>query len=959
MNPQNKIQNHWDESWLEGENADYLESLYEQYLEAPQRLSEKWRRYFANLDQANEQTNNQTIPQNENINHSLVRKQFCVNGLFQARDSTGYISPEILEDERHQVNLLALIESFRFSGHLSAHTNPLQSVKDVIPREDLSLQHHELQQVDPNKLFHLGTFNLQQQPSLKNIVQALQQTYTGSLGIEYMHMMSLEEKAWIQRRLEFCQSSAVFSAENKQRILRKLIAAEDFEQYLHKRYIGQKRFSLEGGESLIPLLDELIQKGGENGVQKMVFGMAHRGRLNVLTNIMGKPTNQLFNEFAGIHADNTHMGDVKYHKGYSTQVKTAGESLHLVLAFNPSHLEIVGPVIAGSVRAGQTRRNDIKGDKTVAVVLHGDAAFAGQGVVMETFNMAQTRGFGIKGTIHIVINNQIGFTTSTIEDSRSSYYATDVAKIVNAPILHVNGDDPEAVILAARVALEYRLRFSKDVVIDLVCYRRHGHNEADEPSVTQPVMYRTINNLLTTQQKYTQTLIQQGVVTEEWVDYEHQYYRSRLDKGEAVLDEIDRHPPHIPSRVSWSKYRDTHWYQKVDTTLELSTVQQLAKQLLQLPSDFKINDRVSKIWQQRQQMLEGQKKVDWGFAENLAYASLLKQGYGLRLSGQDSGRGTFFHRHAVVHHQQQPQAYIPLQHISAQQGHCEIIDSLLSEAAVLAFEYGYAMTDPNTLVIWEAQFGDFANGAQVVIDQFISAGEQKWSRLCGLVMFLPHGLEGMGAEHSSARLERFMQLTAQDNFQVCIPSTPAQIYHLLRRQMLRLYRKPLVVMTPKSLLRHPEASNHLGDFVKGTFQVVIDDHHIDKEQAQRLILCSGKVYYDLIAMRQKLNLNSVAIVRLEQLYPFPKQHLVDIFELYPHVDELIWCQEEARNQGAWDSIKHRFGAYDYLHIACVSRSTAAAPAVGVYQVHQAEQHDLLKRALCESIQKNRKEWGVK
>ena len=955
MNPQNKRQNHWDESWLEGNNADYLESLYEQYLTAPEHLSAKWRKYFATMEVMDEQGDKS----NKYINHTQVRKQFCVNGLFQSRDQGGYISPQILEDERHQVNVLALIESFRFSGHLSAHTNPLQNHQQHSLREDLTLKHHNLHKIDPNKLFHLGTFNLQQQPSLQNIYHALQQTYTASLGIEYMHMMSLEEKAWIQRRLEFCQSTAAFSSAEKQRILRKLIAAEGFEQYLHKRYIGQKRFSLEGGESLIPLLDELIQKSGGNGVQKMVFGMAHRGRLNVLTNIMGKPASQLFNEFAGVSDDDTHMGDVKYHKGYSSHVKTAGESLHLVLAFNPSHLEIVGPVIAGSVRAGQTRRHDHQGDKTVAVVLHGDAAFAGQGVVMETFNMAQTRGFSIKGTIHIVINNQIGFTTSAINDSRSSYYATDVAKMVNAPILHVNADDPEAVILAARVALEYRLRFSKDVVIDLVCYRRHGHNEADEPSMTQPVMYRTINNLLTTQQQYTHTLMEQSVVSEEWVDYERQSYRQRLEKGAALSDDIDTYPANIPSRVSWSKYRDAHWYQPVDTALKLSTLKKLAQKLLHIPTDFQINNRVLKLWQQRQQMLAGQKKIDWGFAENLAYASLLNQGYGLRLSGQDSGRGTFSHRHAVIHHQAKRQAYIPLQHLSAEQGHCEVIDSVLSEAAVLAFEYGYAMTDPNTLVIWEAQFGDFANNAQVVIDQFISAGEQKWNRLCGLVMFLPHGLEGMGAEHSSARLERFMQLTAQDNFQVCIPTTPAQIYHLLRRQMLRLYRKPLVVMTPKSLLRHPQASNDLHDLVQGTFQVVIDDHQIDKTQVQRLILCSGKVYYDLIAMRQELDLKTVAIVRLEQLYPFPKQQLVDIFELYPQLEELIWCQEEARNQGAWDSIKHRFGAYDYLRIACVSRSTAAAPAVGIYRVHQAEQQALIQRALCEPIQKNSKEWGIK
>lgn len=938
VNKNNKQDTGWDDSLLEGENAEYLEILYEQYQDSPISVSSAWQSYFSSLEKAGSISE---LPK-----HSQVRKQFRVSGLFQSSNNSKCISPEILEDERHQVRVLQLIESFRLLGHLSAYTNPLCEADQVHIKEELTLKHHGLQKAASNKIFHLGSFNLQDKSTLNNIYRALQQTYTGCLGVEYMHMMSTTEREWMQRRLELCQSKVDISPYKKQRILRKLIAAESFEQYLHHRYIGQKRFSLEGGESLIPLLDELIQKGGSEGVQKIVVGMAHRGRLNVLINVMGKPTRDLFSEFAGVVDDPNQMGDVKYHKGYSSYVDTEGGSVHLALAFNPSHLEIVSPVIAGSVRAGQTRRGDHKGDRTVAVVLHGDAAFAGQGVVMETFSMAQTRGYGINGTIHIVINNQIGFTTSTLQDSRSSYYATDVAKMVNAPILHVNGDDPEAVILAARVALEYRLRFSKDVVIDLVCYRRHGHNEADEPAVTQPLMYQTIDALATIKQKYTQRLIEQGVITEEWVDTEMQAYRSHLDKGESVIECTNKSPIPLKYRVNWSKYAGIDWIHPViDSSLTLQVLQNLGRTLLALPGGFQLHERIARIWKQRSEMQQGQQAVDWGFAENLAYATLLEQGYGVRLSGQDSGRGTFFHRHAVVHNQVNADNYIPLQNLSSSQGKCEIIDSLLSEEAVLAFEYGYATTDPNTLVIWEAQFGDFANNAQVVIDQFISAGEQKWNRLCGLVMFLPHGLEGMGAEHSSARLERFMQLTAQHNFQVCIPTTAAQIFHLLRRQMIRPYRKPLVVMTPKSLLRHPDASSGLNVLADSIFQVAIDDEITDKAKVRRLILCSGKVYYDLQAAKQEYDLHDVAIVRLEQLYPFPEKVLLDIMKNYTAVKELAWCQEEPRNQGAWDSIKHRFHTRDYPKIRCVSRPPAAAPAVGVFKLHQQEQKRLILKAL--------------
>lgn len=933
----NSKQQQWDDSLLEGENAEYLERLYEQYQDSPNTLDDKWQRYFSELEQ--------NALDKETPKHSVIRKQFRANGLFHSFDKVGCISSEILEDERTQVRVLQLIESFRLVGHLSAHTNPLLEADQVEIKEELSLKYHGLQHVDPNKVFHLGSFNLHEKPTLSNIYHALSQTYTGCIGVEYMHMMSASEKEWIQRRLELCQSKASFTAEKKQHILRKLIAAESFEHYLHKRYIGQKRFSLEGGESLLPLLDELVQKGGYEGVQKVVFGMAHRGRLNVLINIMGKPTRDLFNEFAGIADDPSQMGDVKYHKGYSSHVETAGGVVHLALAFNPSHLEIVSPVIAGSVRAGQARRHDYKGDKTVAIVLHGDAAFAGQGVVMETFNMAKTRGYGIKGSIHIVINNQIGFTTSTSLDSRSSHYATDVAKMINAPILHVNGDDPEAVILVARVALEYRLRFSKDVVIDLVCYRRHGHNEADEPAVTQPMMYRKIKTLATTKQKYEKNLLNEGVISEEWLSHEMQQYRDKLDKGASVVACTNVSPIPLKYRINWRQYSGIHWDQATDTRVDMEKLQGLSQQLLTLPASFHLHDRIEKIWQQRNAMQAMRRKLDWGFAETLAYASLLEQGYHVRLSGQDSGRGTFFHRHAVLHNQANGESYVPLQHVSDSQGRCEIIDSLLSEEAVLAFEYGYATTDPNTLVIWEAQFGDFANNAQVVIDQFISAGEQKWNRLCGLVLFLPHGLEGMGAEHSSARLERFMQLTAQHNFQICVPTTPTQIFHLLRRQMIRPYRKPLVVMTPKSLLRHPVASSDLSELAKAQFQVIIDDKLNDKDKVTRLVLCSGKVYYDLLAARQQADIQHIALIRIEQLYPFPKQVLDVILATYRNNRELVWCQEEARNQGAWDNIRHRFDAYTALSISCVSRPTAAAPAVGIFQIHQQEQHALIEKAL--------------
>lgn len=927
----------WDESLLEGENAAYLEMLYEQYQDDPESVSDTWRQYFSHY----ESTLQQDAPK-----HSSIRQQFRVNGGFRGSAcAQGGVNPEVLQRERDQVHLLSMIDSFRFVGHLVAETNPLLCFEASPEQKELTLEYHALHRTDRDKLFDPGSFNLNGKATLGNIYRALRRTYTGSLGVEYMHIMDTQEKRWIQRRLEFCESTPNFSTDKQKTILKKLIAAEDFENYLHKRYIGQKRFSLEGAESLIPMLDELIQRSGLEGVQTIELGMAHRGRLNVLINTLGKPTQELFNEFAGVDDDPEHSGDVKYHKGYSTDISTAGGAVHVSLAFNPSHLEIITPVVAGKARARQVRYSDVEGNKVLGLVIHGDAAFAGQGVVMETLNMAQTRGYGVRGTVHIVINNQIGFTTSTLQDSRSSYYATDVAKIINAPIFHVNGDDPEAVVFAAQVALEYRMRFRKDVVIDLVCYRRHGHNEADEPAVTQPIMYQDIRQKQTAREKYVTDLMAQGVITPEWIDNEKRKYRKILEKGESFLSD-KRAKPFEPEEHRWLKYYHQHWTSHADTRYDKAALQTLASQLLDdVPEHFVLHDRLKKILNERKAMANGEKPVDWGLAENLAYATLLKQGFGVRLSGQDSGRGTFFHRHAVYHNQVQREQWIPLKQLESDSSKCEIIDSLLSEEAVLAFEYGYATSDPKTLCIWEAQFGDFANGAQVVIDQFISSGEQKWGRYCGLVMLLPHGLEGMGPEHSSARLERYLQLSAQDNMQVCVPTTPSQIFHLLRLQMLRTYRKPLIIMSPKSLLRHPAAVGTLDELAEGRFKAVLDDQVSSRIKVTRVVLCSGKIYYDLLQARQQAEIEQVALIRLEQLYPFPKQMLADVLENYANMRELVWCQEEPMNQGAWDNIKHRLKPYDFANILCISRPVAAAPAVGTYREHQEQQKDVIHRAL--------------
>ena len=962
MNKNNSNSDHiekQDDSLLDGNNIIYLESLYESYLKDPQSISSKWQSYFSSLANNSEQTE---------VLHSEVRAHFKALALdnrslncspqdnYSPQDNNAdHCSVEIKNEK--QVKVLQLINSYRFSGHKKAHTNPLNEVNLNTPElpevPELTLQYHDLGAEDLASKFITGSLFAKDEMSLEKIIHQLEHSYCDVIGAQYMYLSSTEEKRWLQERLESRLNQTDFSVEDQTKILKKLIAAETLERYLHTRYVGQKRFSLEGGDSLIPLLDALIQHAGETGVNEIVLGMAHRGRLNVLINIMGKSPALLFEEFAGNFNNNGRTGDVKYHLGYASNMSTPGGPVHLALAFNPSHLEIVGPVVEGAVRARQDRRHSNPGDQVIPIVIHGDAALAGQGVNMETLNMSQTRGYGTHGTIHIVINNQIGFTTNTISDSRSSEYCTDLAKMVDAPVFHVNGDRPEAVIDVTKIAVDYRNAFKKDVFIDLVCYRRHGHNEADEPSATQPLMYNKIKALETTQARYAQQLINSNIIQPGKVQALIQEYRESLDKGVPTVPhllESSTLEPEFP--VNWGRFKDADWEAPANTVISKERFIALGKQLTMTPENFKLNARVKSIVDKRVQMANGELPTDWGFGENLAYAALVQEGFPIRLSGEDCGRGTFFHRHAVFHDQKNGQDYIPLQHVTEDQASFTVIDSLLSEEAVLAFEFGYATTEADMLVIWEAQFGDFANGAQVVIDQFISSAEQKWGLLSGLVMLLPHGYEGMGPEHSSARLERYLQLCAQNNMQVCIPTTPAQVFHMLRRQMIRRFRKPLIVMTPKSLLRHPLAVSSSEEYTDYGFQTVIDevDKTLDTKEIDRIVLCSGKVYYELLEKRLSEDMKNVALIRIEQLYPLPEENLAKVLLQYSSAKTCIWCQEEPLNQGAWLNIQLRLSTLLNKHeitipLIVASRPEMAAPAEGSHKMHVAAQTKLISSAL--------------
>ncbi len=933
-----------ESSHLSGGNLEYIEELYEAYLANPSSVSEEWRSYFNDLPLVNGAGGEEVSP-------SAVARQF--KGL--PHRSTGFTAAVPGEEqvsalhEAKQVSVVQLISSYRVRGHQQAQLDPLNLMsREEVP--DLKLDFHNLSDADLSATFKTQPlFVPQQESSLADIIKMLESIYCGSIGFEYMGIVNLEEKQWIQRRIESKAGNPGFSNEARLHILERLSAAEGLEKHLDSKYPGTKRFGLEGGESLIPALDDIIQRAGENGAKEILISMAHRGRLNVLVNTLGKNPSDLFNEFEG-KATYSGSGDVKYHQGFSSNVMTPGGEVHCSMGFNPSHLEIGSPVVIGSARARQDRRKDLVGDTVLPISIHGDAAFAGQGVVMETFQMSQTRAYGTGGTFHLIINNQVGFTTSRQDDARSTEYCTDVAKMVQAPIFHVNGDDPEAVLFVTQLALDFRNKFRKDVVVDLICYRRRGHNETDEPSATQPKMYRIIKKHPSTRTLYAQKLIQEGLLNDEQANEMNSSYRRALDEGTHVVKSLV-HAPNTALYVDWRPYLGHDADMSCDTTINMDHLKRLAHKLVEIPEGFKVVRQVEKVLESRTAMANGERPFDWGGAELLAYASLVDSNYKVRLTGQDVGRGTFSHRHAVLHEQETGETHIPLTYISESQRKFVIHDSLLSEEAVLAFEYGYATTRPDALVIWEAQFGDFANGAQVVIDQFVSSGEIKWERLCGLTMLLPHGYEGQGPEHSSARLERFLQLCAEGNIQVCVPTTPAQIFHMLRRQMIRPLRKPLVVMTPKSLLRHKEAVSSYEDLANGRFHRVLrETDELDAAKVKRVVLCSGKIYYELRAKRREENIQDIAIVRLEQLYPFPEDTLEKVIKPYKNLEEVVWCQEEPQNMGAWYPSQHHMKNVLRRHnpqllLGYAGRGLSASPAAGYTALHVSQQEQLIAEAL--------------
>ncbi|MDA3138015.1 2-oxoglutarate dehydrogenase E1 component [Vibrio metschnikovii] len=931
----NGVMKAWlESSHLAGANATYVEDLYELYLSDPDLVSEEWKRVFDGLPMQPDHVVEQP--------HSRVRDYFRRLAQETKHYNVQVSDPEV---DAKQVKVLQLINAYRFRGHEAAQLDPLGLWKRP-PVAELDPSFHNLTEDDMEETFNVGSFAVGADTmKLKDIYQSLNKIYCGSVGAEYMHIIDTEQKRWIQQRLEPVLGQPTFTLEEKRTFLDELTAAEGLERYLGAKFPGAKRFSLEGGDALIPMMKELIRHAGTHGMREVVIGMAHRGRLNMLVNVLGKKPQDLFDEFAGKHDETWGTGDVKYHQGFSADFATPGGDVHLALAFNPSHLEIVNPVVIGSVRARQDRLGDSEGSRVLPITIHGDSAIAGQGVVAETFNMSLARGYCVGGTVRIVINNQVGFTTSNPRDTRSTMYCTDIAKMVQAPILHVNSDDPEAVAFVTRMALDYRNEFKRDVVIELVCYRRHGHNEADEPNATQPLMYQKIKKHPTPRKIYADILTERNECDLETATQLVNEYRDALDHGEVVVKEWR---PMTMHSVDWSPYINREWNENWDNQFPLVRLKELGEKICQYPDSHKLQSRVEKIYHDRMSMVSGEKMLDWGMAETLAYATLVDDGKRIRISGQDSGRGTFFHRHSVLHNQADASTYVPLANVHSKQGPFEVIDSVLSEEAVLAFEYGYATAEPGGLTIWEAQFGDFANGAQVVVDQFISSGEQKWGRLCGLTMLLPHGYEGQGPEHSSARLERYLQLCAEQNMQVVIPSTPAQVYHMLRRQVVRKMRRPLIVMSPKSLLRHPLCTSSMEELANGSFLPAIGEiDPLDAAKVKRVVFCSGKVYYDLLEQRRNNQQDDVAIVRIEQLYPFPIEEVQATIASYTNVVDYVWCQEEPQNQGAWYSSQHNFRAAipARADLKYAGRPASASPAVGYMSVHLKQQKALIEDAL--------------
>ena len=957
-------------SFLEGSNSSFIEELYLKYINNPENVPQSWREFFDGLDEDQKiiQTEIQGpswSPKKNNISQiidkvkisaedNFTKKELLSNGDLATRD--GY------EKEKEQsVKAIALIRAYRIRGHLIANLDPLGMMERKYLNE-LHPSNHGFQKEDYNKKIYLREYMDSKYATINEILSFLKKTYCSTIGAEYMHISDPNEKKWFRERMEKKENQLNFTNSGKKFILNKLIQAEGFEKFLAVKFVSTKRFGLDGGEALIPALEQIIKRGGHLGVKEIKIGMPHRGRLNVLANLLQKSYKRIFNEFAGEFGSSIveSAGDVKYHLGASSNREFDGNLVHISLTDNPSHLEAVDPVVLGQTRAKQFFHKDKKRQKVVPILIHGDAAFAGQGVVAECFAMSGLRGHNTGGTIHIIVNNQIGFTTNP-RFARSSPYPSDIAKMVEAPILHVNADDPEAVVHCARVAIEFRQQFNRDVVIDMICYRRWGHNEGDEPSFTQPLMYQKIRQHPTTLNVYGEKLIKEGTITAEEFDKNKKEFKNLLDEQ---LKTAKEYKPKLEwFEGVWSRFRPEKGKDKRGVTgVTADTIKKIGKRITYIPEDFNAHPTIRKIFENKKKMFENGTGFDWATAEQLAFATLLEEGYPVRLSGQDSGRGTFSQRHSVLRDQKNNSYYTPLNNISKKQKRFEVIDSLLSEFAVLGFEYGYALSEPTTLVVWEAQFGDFANGAQVVIDQFIASGERKWSRASGLVMLLPHGYEGQGPEHSSARLERFLQLCAHENIQVMNCTTPANYFHALRRQIHRDFRKPLIIMTPKSLLRNKRCTSNIEDFnKKNTFHRILKDHAEvggygliklqEDKKIKKVVLCSGKIYFDLIEAREKIKNNKVLFIRIEQLYPFPVKTLAQELKKFKKNARFFWCQEEPQNMGAWNTARNYIEwTLDYIKaenrkVSYIGRKPAASPATGYLKKHLAQQKEIIEKVL--------------
>ncbi len=978
-------------SFLSGVNAEYIAHLYVEYKRDPISVSQSWREFFQGLNDEELDVLREVHGASWTPADSRVEGRGFAAGRAQVQTPAAYGMPNVAmmpqgaypvamtmpanmaaqpqsavdRATQDSIRAIQLIRAYRMRGHLATNQDPL-GMRPVEYLPELDPLHHGFKPEDYDRQIRLDGVLGFESATLNQILAAAKKIYCGTIGVEFMHVSDPEEKAWLQERIEEPRNHTDFTANGKRAILARLIAAENFESFLHKKFPGTKRFGIDGGEAMIPAIEQIMKRGGQMGLKEIVLGMAHRGRLNVLANVMGKPFKAIFAEFQGADShpqDVQGSGDVKYHLGTSSDRDFDGNTIHLSLTPNPSHLEAVNPVVIGKVRAKQVQKKDINGTTVMPLLIHGDAAFAGQGLVAETFMIAELPGYRVGGTMHFVINNQIGFTTMP-QYSRSGPYCTEVAKILAAPIFHVNGDDPEAVVHVARIAAEFRQTFKKDIVIDMVCYRRYGHNEGDEPAFTQPLMYKKIGEHPTTATIYSKQLENEGVIKDGEFDQMKAEFDAELEQYFKASVEYQAKADFFAgewSGIGLPDQKDNARRGKTAISKEL--LQSLGKTLTTVPQGFNLNSKLERLFKAKEQMFETGEGFDWATAESLAYGSLVHEGYGVRLSGQDCGRGTFSHRHAIVYDQTNEEKYIALQHVSGSQGRFEVHDSPLSEAAVLGFEYGYSMTEPKSLVIWEAQFGDFANGAQVLIDQFICSAEAKWLRMSGLTLLLPHGYEGQGPEHSSARWERFLQLSGEDNWQIVNCTTPANFFHVLRRQLHRDFRKPLVVMTPKSLLRHKLCVSKAADMTgESTFHRVLwDDAEIagqlvKPKDMKRVVLCSGKVYYDLFQAREEKKIKDVLILRLEQVYPFPHEALVSELTKYPNAD-IVWCQEEPSNMGCWHFVdrliegvltdaKHKAGRPVYA-----GRAAAASPATGNMKRHQAQQQQLVDEALTVSKKK--------